>query len=227
MADKHPYTSGTGALIQIVSQLRKSFPAGGVTAETLKKLGLAPNNESYVINILRFISVIDDEGKKTQESSKVFSHHDDGVFQVAFESLVRGAYHDLFDVHGDDAWDLDADALIQYFRSTDDTSSIVGRRQAATFKTLSALSGHSDIPAAKQSNSKKTEGKTAAKKQSKVSDNQPLAQAQQQANPNVVHQSNTAVGLTVRVEVNLPASGDQEIYDRIFKSIRENLINGQ
>jgi hypothetical protein len=33
------------------------------------------------------------------------------------------------------------------------------------------------------------------------------------------------VGLTVRIEINLPASGDQETYDRIFK-IRENLLRG-
>jgi hypothetical protein len=30
----------------------------------------------------------------------------------------------------------------------------------------------------------------------------------------------------VRIEINLPADGDQETYDRIFKSIRENLLNG-
>lgn len=35
------------------------------------------------------------------------------------------------------------------------------------------------------------------------------------------------VGLTVRVEINLPADGDQETYDRIFKSIRENLIDAE
>jgi hypothetical protein len=34
------------------------------------------------------------------------------------------------------------------------------------------------------------------------------------------------VGLTVRIEVNLPAAADQETYDRIFRSIRENLLNG-
>ena len=32
-------------------------------------------------------------------------------------------------------------------------------------------------------------------------------------------------GLTVRIEINLPASGDQDTYDKIFKSIRSNLIN--
>jgi len=35
------------------------------------------------------------------------------------------------------------------------------------------------------------------------------------------------VGLTVRIEVNLPADGDQDTYDKIFKSIRENLLNAK
>ena len=37
---------------------------------------------------------------------------------------------------------------------------------------------------------------------------------------------NRNLGLTVRIEINLPATGDQETYDKIFKSIRENLLNG-
>jgi hypothetical protein len=40
-------------------------------------------------------------------------------------------------------------------------------------------------------------------------------------------QSSQRVGLTVRIEVNLPANGDQETYDRIFRSIRKNLIDGE
>lgn len=35
------------------------------------------------------------------------------------------------------------------------------------------------------------------------------------------------VGLTVRIEVNLPADGNQQTYDNIFRSIRKNLIDGQ
>jgi len=227
MADKHPYISGSGSLFQAVAQLRKSFPTGGVTAETLKKLGLAPNNESYVINTLRFISVIDDEGKKTQEATKVFSQHDEAAFQKAFAPLVKSAYSDLFDVHGDESWKLDIDSLIQYFRSTDDTSSIVGRRQATTFQALSALSGHADVPAIKTTPTKNSVPKSTAKKAAKTqSKSTPERQSptNQKLSPS---QTNGAFGLTVRVEINLPADGDQDTYDRIFKSIRENLINGQ
>lgn len=230
MTDKHPYVSGSGPLFQMIAQLRKSFPAGGVTAETLKKLGLAPNNESYVINILRFIAVIDDEGKRTQEAGKVFSHHDDDAFQKAFAPLVKKAYSDLFDVHGDSAWKLDVDSLIQYFRSTDDTSAIVGRRQATTFQALSALSGYADAPTTKQSSGKKAESKPASKKAAKPQTKPSTIPAHNAtpASPTLNNNGNGGtVGLTVRVEINLPAGGDQETYDRIFKSIRENLINGQ
>jgi hypothetical protein len=31
-------------------------------------------------------------------------------------------------------------------------------------------------------------------------------------------------GLTVRIEVNLPPGGDQDTYDKIFRSMRENLL---
>ena len=225
MADKHPYVSGSGPIFQLVAQLRKSFPAGGVTADTLKKLGLAPNNESYVINTLRFVAVIDDEGKRTTEAGKVFSHHDDASFQKAFAPMVKKAYSDLFDVHGDAAWKLDIDSLIQYFRSTDDTSAIVGRRQATTFQALSALSGHADIPTTKQASGKKSGQKEPSKKAPKATAKK--AVDSQVVNPQHHTPQTNGVGLTVRVEINLPADGDQETYDRIFKSIRENLINGQ
>jgi len=62
MAEKHPYVSASGNLIQVIKHFRSSFPAT-VTADTLKKLGFAPKNESYVLNVLRFLDVIDQEGK--------------------------------------------------------------------------------------------------------------------------------------------------------------------
>ena len=229
MADKHPYVQGSGALLQMVNHLRRSFPAVGVTADTLRKLGLAPNNESYVINTLRFIGIIDEEGKKTDAAGGVFNQHDDAAFQTAFAELVESAYADLFSLHGNDAWDLDLDALIQYFRSTDDTSAIVGRRQAATFLWLSTLSGHAETPQAKASPAKRAQAERNVPK--KVPKGKSAGITIQQEEPDSEPKAGGGgvrgrdVGLTVRVEINLPADGDQETYDRIFKSIRENLLN--
>jgi len=58
MANKYPYVASAGPLVKAVSHLRKSFPKE-VTADTLRKLGVAPKNESYVINVLRFLGVVD------------------------------------------------------------------------------------------------------------------------------------------------------------------------
>ena len=164
MADKHPYMSGSAGLVQTTEHLRKSFPTQ-VAAETLKKLGIASNNETYVINILRFIKVLDDEGKKTSKASSVFTKHDDEEFQKGFAEMVEAAYSDLFSLHGKQAWELPTDKLISYFRSNDHTSAIVGQRQASTFQALAGLSGHGESPTQKTTApTRRVEKKAAAKK---------------------------------------------------------------
>jgi len=145
MATAHPYIGGGGAIIQAVNHFRRSFPST-VTADTLKKLGIAPKNESYLINILRFLGIIDEEGKRTEEAAKVFNIHEDTGFQKAFGAIVKNAYVDLFALHADAAWELDSNALITFFRQADQSSGIVGGRQASTFRTLAALPATAMLP---------------------------------------------------------------------------------
>lgn len=224
MADKHPYVHGPGALVQVVTQFRKSFPTA-VNASTLQKLGFAPKNESYVLNVLRFLGLIDQECKKTVEATKAFTLHDDAAFAKSFAALVSKAYADLFELHGDAAWDLDRGALITFFRSHDEATAIVGKLQASTFRVLAAYSGHGDVPAPKTPAAMGP--KPAAKPVSKKSAGAAKPPASTGGTEAVKNgKESSVVGLTVRIEINLPADGDQETYDRIFKSIRENLLNG-
>lgn len=223
MADKHPYIPASGYLVQVINYFRKSPPAT-VTSDTLKKLGFAPKNESYVLNILRFLELIDQEGNKTELASKIFSQHDNTAFSKEFGKLVMKAYNDLFELHRDNAWSLGTDALITFFRSSDETTALVGKLQASTFRLLAAFSGHGEIPKPKASTSKPsadTPKKKAAKTKA-TSTKEPISLSADQTNSG---RRINNVGLTVRVEVNLPADGDQETYDRIFRSIRENLLN--
>jgi hypothetical protein len=225
MTEKHPYMSGSAGLVQAVNHLRKSFPKQ-VTADTLKKLGIAPNNETYVLNILRFVQVLDEKGNKADKANTVFTRHNDAEFQKAFAEMVETAYADLFTLHGKEAWTLPVDKLISYFRSTDHTSALVGHRQANTFQTLASLSGHAEVPVPKPSKPVRRLDKKPAEKQSK----KVLLQKKPQVDD--VHfvsmpSDVKPLSLTVRIEINLPVSSDQETYDRIFKSIRENLISGE
>lgn len=232
MAAKHPYTSsGSGAVVQAITHLRKSFPAT-VTAETLKKLGIAPNNETYIIGILRFIGVLDDSGNKTSVAAGVFTKHNAEEFQEGLSGLIETAYEDLFSLHGKDAWDLSTDQLISFFRGADHTTDLVGKRQAQTFRVLASLSGHGEPP--KQNGTKPAAGAKAAKatKSGAAKPKKSVSATAVKGHEAVVANGSDdgvargGVGLTVRIEINLPASGDQDTYDRIFTSIRENLLRG-
>lgn len=225
----HPYIPSSGMIVQTFSQLRKMFPAR-VDAETLRKLSLAPKNESMVINVLRFLGFIDDECKKTKLAGVVFSKHQDDAFAAEIEKAVQSAYSELFTTMGDAAWSADRSSLIGFFRVHDETSEITATRQAIAFETLASLSGHGESVQPKASKPKSL-GKTAPAKK-------PLAKQKQETLQEV--QANEVgsgslplntpgaggVGLTVRIEINLPAQGDQETYDRIFQSIKKNLLNG-
>ncbi len=226
MASRFPYVSSPGPFVKTIEQLRRSFPPQ-VTAATLKKLALAPNNETYIINTLRFLSVIDDEGKKVERHAHVFLEHDDRAFEEGLAGVVKLAYPELFELHGEEVWKLDKSQLIPYFRKADGSTEIVGGRQAATFVTLAELAGRRERAQAKIAGN--GNAGTAPKRNRRprsVDSSKPAtaASAQQPVSP-VMDESRAPLGLTVRVEVNLPAVDDQEVYDKIFRSIRENLID--
>jgi hypothetical protein len=218
----HPYISGPGNISQMIAYLRKNFPAT-VTSETVKKFGLASNNESYVINALQFLGLIDEAGKRTTEGHDILVLSDD-KFPAAFEGLVKKAYSDLFEIRGEDAWTMSKSELTGYFRTTDKTSEVIGARQASVFQMFRSLAGHESA-----------EGKSAPKSPAKPRGNRTkAAPPQSKAKPVEPDGAKMKVGLgssegrkdmalTVRIEINLPANGSKETYDNIFKSIRANL----
>lgn len=218
MSATHPYISGAGSVAQMVSQLRKSFPQS-VNSETVKKLGLAPKNESYVINAVQFIGIIDEEGKKTPGAAKVFSVHKDEDFQLAFEKLVKTAYSELFELHGSGTWGLSKDDLITFFRQSDQTSAAIGGRQASLFSTFAALAGHGDLSIKSKSTNSKQTSSPATKEPAKKKKEIPAGSGTQNS-------SRREFGLNVKVEINLPSDASAETYDNIFKSIRKNLLDG-
>lgn len=218
----HPYISGPGNIAQMIAFLRKNFPAT-VTSETVKKFGLASNNESYVINALQFLGLIDEEGKRTTEGHDILVLPDD-KFPEAFEGLVKKAYSDLFEIRGEDMWTMTKSELTGYFRTTDKTSEVIGGRQAGVFHVFRSLAGHEiveDKAAPKSPPKARNSRAKASYPQVKVK-----SAAADDANDKTGLGSSEGrkdIALTVRIEINLPSNGSKETYDNIFKSIRANL----
>lgn len=222
----HPYIPSAGMIVQTFTQLRKMFPSK-VDAETLRKLSIAPKNESMVISVLRFLGFIDEDSNKTETAGTVFLKHDDGAFSSALEKVVKEAYKKLFHTVGDDAWAADRGTLISFFRIQDETSALTATRQAIAFETLASLSGHGEALQVKTTkprttNSKVNETKTVKPRAATLA-TKPDAKNDQSI---ISSPGASSLGLTVRIEINLPAQGDQETYDRTFQSIKKNLLNG-
>jgi hypothetical protein len=224
LAEKHPYSpGGAGAITAAIRQFRNALPPK-ITAETLKKFAIAPNNESYIINILRFLDVIDADGNRTDKASSAFSKGDE-EFQKEFGEMIRDSYGELFTHYNEDAWELPDGKLVAFFRTTDQTSNITGKRQANTFQTLAGIAGHGQAPPSPKPKQprdpKPKQGKTEKTGAAYTAEDRSEAR---HADRNGAFRD---VGLTVRIEVNLPQAADQETYDRIFRSIRENLLNAK
>ena len=228
MADKHPYISSGGPIIQVLQHLRSSFPRM-LDAATLKKLGFASNNERYVLSILRFLEIIDEEGKKTDQASKIFALHDNKEFANNFSEVIKKSYNELFALHGKNTWQLEPDGLITFFRNADQTSAIVGKRQANTFIALARFSGQREVATARASVQRRDTKKPSEKKKATQQTRTRIAPSSTTppGSGGAAKRNESDVGLTVRIEINLPSDGNQETYDRIFRSIRENLLNGE
>ncbi len=222
-----PYAQPMGAVDQIISRLRSSFPEK-VDSAVLKRLAIARSNETYIINTIRFLGVIDKEGNRTSSAHDLFVLGDED-FRAGFATMIKSAYKSLFDLYGDEAWDLVKPKLIAFFRQEDKSTDLVGGRQADTFiklavvagKRASTTNGTSDTPKREApKRAKRTTSKPKAENRAEVA---PLPTAEPLSNKE--GDGIAAVSLAVKIEVNLPATADQSVYDAIFKSIRANLLD--
>jgi hypothetical protein len=212
-----PYTTTVAGLTATIRQLRSKFPST-VTADTLKKWSIASNNEAPILVVLRFLGLIDADGNKDENRSSAFHEHDDTQFAAKFEQVVREAYSELFETFGEDAWSIQRPKLIGFFRNSDSTSARVGQLQALTFVALAALAGHGEAPPVP------TPGPRSTTRRDTVTGNRKPTRRLPPPDPKGDEKQPPAI--TLRVEVNLPVTDDQRVYDSIFKSMRTHLLNG-
>lgn len=220
----HPYLPSAGMLVKIIEQLRKTFPPK-LDTDTLRQLGLATKNESAVIGLFKFLGFIDDDHNQTDIGKVVFLKHKDDDFAAELKKAVESAYSKLFQLHEDLTWTLESDSLIGFFRETDEKSALTAARQALVFQTLAAFAGYGEIPSLSRKKKQVSGGKS-TKNTTKGNKGQSGKAGKGQKPPPSDIDVSSPLGLTVRIEINLPAQGDQETYDTIFQSIRKNLLNG-
>ncbi len=83
----------TKGMMQALQLMRKSTPAK-VDGNFLRLNKIAPGNEYKVIGALRFLGIIDEDGKPTDKSRLLKTKG--APFTTALQDIIRTAYKDLF-----------------------------------------------------------------------------------------------------------------------------------
>lgn len=212
-----PYTSSPKSIEKVFELLTRQFP-NQIDAKYLKRNAIAPNNESYLLNILQFLSLIDEAGKKHPENSKALLWPPNEDVHEKFAAIVQNAYQKVFEDKGEDAWTSDSGELEHFFRVADSTSKVVGERQARTFTVLAELAG-------KRQKSQLGRTVSQLKNKGEKKPSKSPAGGTTKTGDEKLKDGGKNISLNVRIEINLPANATRENYDEIFKSIRENLTN--
>jgi hypothetical protein len=104
-----PYGPTKGTL-QALQMLRRTTPSR-IDTDFLRVNRLAPGNEYKVVGALRFLGLIDDEGRPTENSRMLKTKG--ATYTLALQDIVRNAYSGVF--RGLRGNDLTRDGIYNYF----------------------------------------------------------------------------------------------------------------
>ena len=197
------YLNGLKNLPPIMEQIRKGTPPETFNVDHLKGLGFNSSNDRAIIPLLKTLGFLSEGGAPTD---RYRAYRDDSQSRAVLGKALLEAYSDLFHVNANPN-DSDRAAIEGKFKATHNSTDRVAALQASTFLALLKLA---DLKKARQG-----EGAGAPTLES-LTHKKPET-------PEKAASEGVAFNLRYNIEVHLPATKDVEVYNAIFKSLRENL----
>ena len=202
------YLNSVKNLSAIMKKIVEGTAPEKFTIEHLKKLGFKSSNDYTSIGVLKDLGFLSENGNPTQV------YHDYRNLarskQVLGNSL-KEAYSDIFHLTEKPSVS-DKQAITGLFKSTHNVSDQVAGFMTNTFLTLLDISDvtHSTKTIATKEKQNKEEETT-----------KEIIQPVKEQNYSIPIVPN----LRYNIEIHLPATKDIEVYNSIFKSLKEHLLN--
>lgn len=202
------YLNSVKNLIPIMTKIVEGTAPEKFTYEHLKKIGFASSNDRGVVGLLKDLHFLTDEGVPTQ---RYHDYRDSSKSKKVLGSSLKEAYQEIFHINqkpskGDKA------AICGLFKTTHNVSDQVAGFMANTFLTLleiSDISQEGEIKKEKQSEQPTKETKHEEVKVTGLDGKT----------------KNIIPNLRYNIEIHLPATKDVEVYNSIFKSLKEHLLD--
>lgn len=214
MAD-FPYTLVTGKLKSFLEKIQQAGRPDIVDKKWLASLGFHASNDATIIPILKFIGFVDQSGKPIDNIWLAYRGDKSRARKVLAEGIC-GGYAELFQTYPDAHQRSDSD-LKSFFSTRSTAGAQVVSKTVTTFRTLCELADFSDVAALAQFPVPVTEPLPP----SGVVDTAPGITR------TVVRGLGTGVTININIQLTLPETTDETVYDKFFAALKKHLLPEQ
>jgi hypothetical protein len=200
------YLLSTKNLSAILKKIVDGVAPDKFTTEHLKSIGFGSSQDRAVIPLLKDLGFLGSDGTPTQ---RYHAYRDQSKSRAVMAEALREAYEDVFHIR-EVPTDADRGAVEGLFKTKTNASDRVAQLQAMTFYGLLA---HADMKA----------GGSPSPTLPEVVKREPppevATQRVEDGNPRSM-----AAELHYTIQIHLPATKDIEVFNAIFRSLRDNLL---
>ena len=214
MALPDSYTIKTGSIPAYFDAVLDAQPPERFSTKFLENLGFTSTNDRLFIGILKDLGFLNRDGTPQQ---RYFDFMDRDRSKAVLAEGIREAYADLFAINtkANEFTVADAKNKFRTLYAGKKTDLVIGN----VAKTFRALCDYADFTAASQAKPDKTPPADAVAPPA-----EPEGATRQQPEEHPQNLGRIRVsGLQYHINIVLPETRDQAVFDAIFKSLREHL----
>ena len=202
MALPTTYTQEFKRLGEFFNKIRDAQAPDKFTQQLLKDWGYKSHNHRAFIPILKALGFLTADGNPTKRYQEYRSH---SASKKIMGEAIKEAYSDIFLIK-EKPTASDKPLIEGKFKSYHNSSDTVAGLMSKTFYSLLDLAELDSI--------KKNHEEQPA----------PVVESIKTSEPDIKPKTHSNVGLHYNIQIHLPATKDVEVYNAIFKSLKEHLI---
>lgn len=207
------YLQSTKNLEPIMRKIVEGIAPERFTVQHLEGLGFTSSNDRSVIGMLKDLGFLDEDGVPNE---RYHAYRDPSRSRAVMADAMREAYQDAFYISEHPTPD-DREAIRGRFKTIHNISDPVADKMVATFMAFLNLA---DLEAADGEPAEEAEEEHVTGTEPEAGEQSPRVPSSRSLVP--VPQG--GVNLHYNIQIHLPATRDVEVYNAIFRSLRENVI---
>lgn len=205
MSLSNAYVQSPKKIPEVLNKIRDGQAPDRLTIQLLKDWGFKSTNDRPFIALLKSLGFLSDDGAPTQ---RYHDYRDHSRSKSVLAEAIHEAYADLLLISATPTAS-DKAAIQGKFKSFHNTSDNVSSMMTNTFYQLLDLADFSSS--------------TSAMAPPQGTENVEKVQSEMES-PKATSAIPAVSGLHYNIQIHLPATKDLEVYNAIFRSLKENLI---